>query len=116
MILRARLRPIPKMYVSPISTFFSRGRSTPEIRAIYQPCRCLCLGLRLQIIRITPFRLTTLQCSQMGFTLVRTFTETPRPTVPKKNFRGEPNSNERVELLQVELPSSFSVRQRRFRR
>jgi hypothetical protein len=31
------------------------------------------------MIRITPFRLTTLQCSQMGFTLVRTFTDTPVP-------------------------------------
>jgi len=27
----------------------------------------------LQITRITPRRLMTLQCSQMGFTLVRTF-------------------------------------------
>jgi hypothetical protein len=27
-------RPIPKMYVSPISTRFSRGRSMPEILAI----------------------------------------------------------------------------------
>ena len=58
----------------PISTFFSRGRSTPEIRAIYQPCRCLCLGLRLQIMRVTPCRFTTLQCSQIGLTLERTFT------------------------------------------
>ena len=63
------------MYVRPISTFLSRGRSTPEIRAIDdQPCRCLCLGLRLQMTRVTPLRLTTLQCSQIGFTLVRTFT------------------------------------------
>src|SRR2546430_735461 len=37
------------------------------------PCRCLCLGLRLQITRITPRRLTTLQCSQIGRTLERTF-------------------------------------------
>jgi hypothetical protein len=33
------------------------------------------LGLRLQIIRMTPRRLTTLQCSQIGFTLLRTFTK-----------------------------------------
>jgi hypothetical protein len=39
-----------------------------------QPCRCLCLGLRLQMMRVTPFRLTTLQCSQIGLTLERTFT------------------------------------------
>jgi len=32
------------------------------------------LGFRLQMIRVTPFRLTTLQCSQIGCTLVRTFT------------------------------------------
>jgi hypothetical protein len=28
--------------------------------------------------RVTPLRLTTLQCSQIGFTLVRTFTKTSR--------------------------------------
>jgi hypothetical protein len=28
----------------------------------------------LQMIRVTPWRLTTLQCSQIGFTLERTFT------------------------------------------
>jgi hypothetical protein len=27
------------------------------------------------MMRITPLRLTTLQCSQMGLTLLRTFTE-----------------------------------------
>jgi hypothetical protein len=32
------------------------------------------LGLRLQMMRVTPCRLTTLQCSQIGFTLERTFT------------------------------------------
>jgi hypothetical protein len=30
--------------------------------------------LRLQMMRTTPCRLTTLQCSQIGFTLERTFT------------------------------------------
>jgi len=30
--------------------------------------------LRLQMTRITPWRLITLQCSQIGFTLERTFT------------------------------------------
>src|SRR5688500_1283329 len=38
-----------------------------------QPCRCLCLGLRLQMMRTTPCRLITLQCSQIGLTLERTF-------------------------------------------
>src|SRR5690349_14741061 len=42
-----------------------------------QPCRCLCLGFRLQMMRVTPLRFTTLQCSQIGFTLVRTFTGAP---------------------------------------
>jgi len=32
------------------------------------------LGLRLQMTRMTPRRLITLQCSQIGLTLVRTFT------------------------------------------
>jgi len=43
------------------------------MRAIPYPCRCLCLGLRLQMTRMTPRRLITLQCSQIGLTLVRTF-------------------------------------------
>src|SRR6478735_1826984 len=30
------------------------------------------------MMRVTPFRLTTLQCSQIGFTLVRTFTDAPK--------------------------------------
>ena len=36
-ILAARLRPMPKMYVSAISTRFSLGRSTPAIRATWFP-------------------------------------------------------------------------------
>src|SRR5262245_56165578 len=44
-----------------------------------QPCRCLCLGLRLQMMRVTPCRLTTLQCSQIGLTLERTFTRFSGP-------------------------------------
>jgi len=30
--------------------------------------------LRLQMMRVTPCLLMTLQCSQIGFTLLRTFT------------------------------------------
>jgi hypothetical protein len=30
------------------------------------------------MMRVTPLRLVTLQCSQMGFTLVRTFTKNSR--------------------------------------
>src|SRR3954452_21012457 len=44
-----------------------------------QPCRCLCLGLRLQMMRTTPCRLMTLQCSQIGLTLERTFTRISGP-------------------------------------
>jgi len=40
----------------------------------YQPCFCLCFGLRLQMMRVTPCLLMTLQCSQIGLTLLRTFT------------------------------------------
>jgi len=38
------------------------------------PWRCLCFGFREQMMRTTPFRRTTLQCSQIGLTLLRTFT------------------------------------------
>src|SRR4029078_13692215 len=58
-----------------ISSFCSRGISTPAIRAIdYQPCRCLCLGFLEQMMRTTHWRLITLQCSQICLTLRRTFT------------------------------------------
>src|SRR5450830_360738 len=79
------------MYVSPISSFFSRGRSTPAMRAIYQPCRCLCLGLRLQMMRTTPWRLITLQCSQIGLTLLRTFTKSSygRANIPAMAREGK---------------------------
>src|SRR6266849_3440317 len=62
------------MYGRAYRIFLSRGRSTPAMRAMASyPCRCLCLGLRLQMTRMTPRRLITLQCSQIGLTLVRTF-------------------------------------------
>jgi hypothetical protein len=32
------------------------------------------------MMRMTPFRLITLQCSQIGLTLLRTFTDTPLVT------------------------------------
>src|SRR5438552_8476670 len=58
-----------------------------------QPCFCLCFGLRLQMMRVTPCLLMTLQCSQIGFPLLLTFTsnsyslgkEGPRPS---ELFRG----------------------------
>jgi hypothetical protein len=40
-----------------------------------QPWRCLWRGFRLQMTRTTPRRRITLQCSQMGLTLARTFME-----------------------------------------
>jgi hypothetical protein len=45
------------------------------------------LGLRLQITRITPRRVTTLQCSQMGRTLERTFNGLLRKS---EDFLAEP--------------------------
>src|SRR5262245_43327236 len=72
-----RERPIPKMYVRPISTRLFCGRSTPAIRATValppcHPWRCLCFGLS-QITRITPRLLTILHLSQILFTEALTF-------------------------------------------
>ena len=47
--------------------------STPSTVSPVQPWRCLWRGFLLQITRTTPRRRITLQCSQMGFTLVLTF-------------------------------------------
>src|SRR5256712_14018995 len=75
------------MYVTAISPRFSRGRSTPATRAIVasarsQPCRALCRGF-LQMIRVTPSRLTILQCSQRTLIDGRTFiaSSSPRPSL-----------------------------------
>ena len=65
------------MYVSEIPTCFSRGMSTPAIRAILclpYPCFCLCFG-SVQITMITPRRLMTLHFSQRGLTDADTFTD-----------------------------------------
>ena len=62
------------MYVSATWTRFSRGRSTPAIRAIRPsyPCFCLCLGLSQITITRLP-RLTTLHFSHIRLTDARTF-------------------------------------------
>ena len=60
------------MYVRAISTRFSRGMSTPAMRAIGYPCRCLCLGL-LQMTITVPWRRMTLQLSQRALTEALTF-------------------------------------------
>src|SRR6476469_2339065 len=60
------------MYVRAISTRFSRGMSTPAMRAIGYPCRCLCLGL-VQITITVPWRRITLQLSQRALTEALTF-------------------------------------------
>src|SRR6478752_6293194 len=65
-------RPIPKMYVSETSTRFSRGMSTPAMRAIDYPCRCLCFGL-VQMTITVPWRRMTLQLSQRALTEALTF-------------------------------------------
>src|SRR5215211_8348260 len=68
---------MPKMYVSPISMRFVRGRSTPEIRAINAyPCRCLCFWF-VQITRTTPSRRTILHLSHIRLTDALTFMTSP---------------------------------------
>src|SRR5919204_4526302 len=57
-----------------MSTRFSRGMSTPAIRAIpYYPCRCLCFGSE-QITRICRSRRMILHLSQRFLTDALTFT------------------------------------------
>src|SRR6476660_4388404 len=46
--------------------------STPAIRAIGYPCRCLCFGF-VQMTITVPWRRITLQLSQRAFTEARTF-------------------------------------------
>src|SRR6478736_2898080 len=60
------------MYVSATSTRFSRGISTPAMRAIGYPCRCLCFGL-VQMTITVPWRRMTLQLSQRALTEALTF-------------------------------------------
>src|SRR6266480_1071982 len=76
------------MYVIATSPRLSRGRSTPATLAMSAlrllvpegrrgpvrgyPCRALCRGF-LQMMRVTPCRLTILQCSQRVFTDGLTF-------------------------------------------
>src|SRR3982751_2311372 len=60
------------MYVSETSTRFSRGMSTPAMRAIAYPCRCLCFGL-VQMTITVPWRRITLQLSQRALTEALTF-------------------------------------------
>ena len=43
-------------------------------------------------MRVTPLRFTTLQCSQIGFTLVRTFTGAPDSS-ERKNLRPDLKNN-----------------------
>src|SRR5689334_11149710 len=60
------------MYVSAISMRLPGGTSTPALRAMFQPCFCLCLGLA-QMMSLTPRRLIGLHFSQRGLMLACTF-------------------------------------------
>ena len=60
------------------------------------PWRCLCLGLRLQMIRTTPRRRTTLQCSHIGLTLLPTFISRASLSVSSRAC----NDSERALVLQ----------------
>jgi hypothetical protein len=57
-----------------LSAGLAVGRAGPSV---FYPCRCLCFGSRLQITLTTPRRRTILQCSQIRFTLERTFMTNP---------------------------------------
>ena len=48
------------------------------------------------MIRMTPWRLTTLQCSQIGFTLLRTFTDTPSIESLEKSSAAKTRNNNRA--------------------
>jgi hypothetical protein len=54
----------------------------------------------LQMMRVTPLRFTTLQCSQIGFTLVRTFTVPLRTISEPKKLRPDLNSNQHPKFKQ----------------
>ena len=62
--------------MSEISSRFSRGMSTPAIRAMAYPCLCLCRLLAVQMTMTRPWRRMILHFSHIGFTLGRTFTTT----------------------------------------
>src|SRR5687767_1984363 len=88
---------MPKIYVRPISMRFVRGRSTPEIRAMSYPCRCLCFWF-VQITRTTPRRRTTLHLSQIRFTDALTFIhasrwnlfhDSPAPVIPGRQLQSD---------------------------
>src|SRR5436190_3556552 len=107
-IFCAVVLPIPYRYCSEVSICFSRGRSTPAIRAIYespQPCRCLWRGFAVQITRTTPLRRITLHFTQIFFTEARTFTASssrrehpgiaflpPAPPTAAISRRGQPGT------------------------
>src|SRR3712207_727885 len=62
------------MYVNTISTLLFSGMLMPAMRAMDQPCRCLCRGLE-QITSTAPWRRMILHFSHIGLTDGRTFME-----------------------------------------
>jgi hypothetical protein len=51
------------------------------------------------MMRVTPFRFTTLQCSQIGFTLLRTFTGGSQ-NYPDRVFGQDPKNRRAVTEMQ----------------
>src|SRR5690242_17564098 len=93
------------MYVSAMSMRLCRGRSTPTIRAMTYPWRCLWRGF-LHVTRTTPLRLTTLQSLQIFLTDARTFIFPSGPPCggsrPCENFR--PAVRHRDGVLEMRRP------------
>src|SRR5687767_1049167 len=97
-IVLALERPIPKMYVRPISTLFWSGRSTPAIRAICYPCLCLCFGIE-QMTRTTPFLRTTLHFTQILLTDALTFTTSSSVLRPFRWWGQTPSGSDPTTLF-----------------
>src|SRR5438105_5862700 len=102
--LRAVVGPIPYRYVRETWICFSRGRSTPAIRAIDYPCLCVWRGLAAQMTRTTPLRRMTLHLTQIFFTDARTFMGPPRTQSGRAPAPGKTCSSENRSGAAPQLP------------